>query len=377
MKFTVSSSELLHGLLSVSRVISNKNTLPILDNFLFVLNGNSLEVTASDLEMTLKTTITIDDVKEEGEIAVPAKLLTDSLKEFPDLPLEFSTNDSDKESILNIKWLSGASQIPYFPADDYPVLPTLEESAISVNMPAETLLTGINNTLYATAEEELRPVMNGIFFDMGPESTTMVASDSHKLVCYTRKDVKASDKSSFILPKKPAAILKTILPKTDDPIKIIFDQKNAYFEFDNNILICRLVEGNYPAYRSVIPKNNPNKLIISRLSMLNGVKRVAVCSNQATSHIKLSLSYNQLVISAQDLSFSISAHETLSCQYEGDPMEIGFKSTFLAEILSNLPFEDIRLELSDPTRAGLILAAEQTNSNEDICSLLMPIRIPV
>ena len=377
MKFTVSSSELLHGLLSVSRVISTKNRRPILDNFLFVLNGNTLEVTASDLEMTLKTTITIEDVKEEGEIAVPAKLLTDSLKEFPDLPLTFSTSEGENESTLDIVWISGASKIPYFPANDYPTLQKLDQSATSVLIPSETLLAGINNTLYATAEEELRPVMNGIFFDMNTDSTTMVASDSHKLVCYTRQDVKADEKSSFILPKKPAAILKSILSKSDDTVKIIFDQKNAYFEFDSNILICRLVEGNYPAYRSVIPKNNPNKLIINRVDLLNAVKRVAVCSNQATSHIKLSLSFNNLVISAQDLSFSISAHESLNCQYDGDVMDIGFKSTFLVEILNNLPFEDILFELSDPTRAGLILNADQTNTKEDICSLLMPIRIPV
>lgn len=375
MKFTVSSSELLHGLLSVSRVISTKNTLPILDNFLFVLNGNTLEVTASDLEMTLKTTIKIDDVKEEGEIAVPAKLLTDSLKEFPDLPITFTTNEED--SVLDFSWISGASKIPYFPADDYPTQPKLGDVSISINMPADILLAGINNTLYATAEEELRPVMNGIFFDMGTEATTMVASDSHKLVCYTRNDVKAADKSSFILPKKPAAILKTLLPKVEEEVKITFDQKNAYFDFDGNILICRLVEGNYPAYRSVIPKNNPNKLVINRIEFLNAVKRVAVCSNQATSHIKLSLTYNKLVISAQDLSFSISAHETLTCQYEGEPMDIGFKSTFLAEILGNLPYEEVKVELADPARAGLILAAGETDPNEDICSLLMPIRIPM
>ncbi|MBQ2243897.1 MAG: DNA polymerase III subunit beta [Bacteroidales bacterium] len=374
MKFTVSSSELLHGLLSVSRVISNRNTLPILDNFLFVLSGNSLEVTASDLEMTLKTTIAIEDVQEEGEIAVPAKLLTDSLKEFPDLPLQFSTEAN--EEILNISWMSGASKIPFFPADDYPSLPELGDLAISASFPSDILLTGINNTIYATAEDELRPVMNGIFFDMTPENTTLVATDSHKLVYYTRHDVKVVEKCSFILPKKPAAILRSLLGKSEDLVKVTFDTKNAYFEFDGNILICRLQEGTYPAYRSVIPKNNPNKLVINRVALLNAVKRVAVCSNQSTSHIKLSLSFNKLVISASDTNFSMSAHETLDCTYEGDEMHIGFKSTFLAEILNNLPYEEVSIELSDPTRAGLILAAGETDPEEVICSLLMPIRIP-
>ena len=374
MKFTVSSSELLHGLLSVSRVISNRNTLPILDNFLFVLSGNSLEVTASDLEMTLKTTIAIEDVQEEGEIAVPAKLLTDSLKEFPDLPLQFSTEAN--EEIRNISWMSVASKIPFFPADDYPSLPELGDLAISASFPSDILLTGINNTIYATAEDELRPVMNGIFFDMTPENTTLVATDSHKLVYYTRHDVKVVEKCSFILPKKPAAILRSLLGKSEDLVKVTFDTKNAYFEFDGNILICRLQEGTYPAYRSVIPKNNPNKLVINRVALLNAVKRVAVCSNQSTSHIKLSLSFNKLVISASDTNFSMSAHETLDCTYEGDEMHIGFKSTFLAEILNNLPYEEVSIELSDPTRAGLILAAGETDPEEVICSLLMPIRIP-
>ncbi len=375
MNFTVSSSELLHGLLSVSRVIPTRSTLQILDNFLFVLKGNVLEVTACDLEMTLKTNIKIDDVKEEGEIAVPAKILTDSLKEFPDIPLTFST--SDKDNILEITWASGASKIPFFSSDDYPVASKLEDISISVSMPAELLLSGLNNTIYATADEEIRPVMNGVYFDMSPDSTSLVASDSHKLVCYTRYDIRSAEKSSFILPKKPATILRSILPKVEENVKIIFDGKNAYFEFDGNVLICRLVEGTYPAYKSVIPTNNPNKLIIPRIDLLNAVKRVAVCSNQGTSHVKLSLSFNKLVISAQDLSFSISAHENLSCQYDGDPMDIGFKSSFLIEILNNLPYEEVCLELSDPTRAGLILKAGEKDPDENICSLLMPIRIPV
>jgi DNA polymerase-3 subunit beta len=218
--------------------------------------------------------------------------------------------------------------------------------------------------------------MNGIFFDMTPENTTLVATDSHKLVYYTRNDVRSAEKTSFILPKKPAAILRSLLSKSDDLVKVTFDMKNAHFEFDGNMLICRLQEGTYPAYRSVIPKNNTNKLVINRVSLLNAVKRVAVCSNQSTSHIKLSLSFNKLVISASDTSFSMSAHETLNCVYEGDEMHIGFKATFLAEILNNLPYDEVSIELSDPTRAGLILAAGETDPEEVICSLLMPIRIP-
>jgi DNA polymerase-3 subunit beta len=217
--------------------------------------------------------------------------------------------------------------------------------------------------------------MNGIYFDIDIESATMVASDAHKLVCFTRHDIKSEQKSSFILPKKPSSILKNLLSKVEEDVKILFDQKNAYFEFESFILVCRLVEGNYPAYKSVIPKNNTNRLIINRQDFLNSTRRVSVCSNQASSLVKLKLSFNQLVISAQDLDFSISAHERLTCQYDGDPMEIGFKSTFLIEILSNLSYNDISLELSDPSRAALILPSGSNDPAEEILALIMPMMV--
>ncbi|MDD2595589.1 MAG: DNA polymerase III subunit beta [Bacteroidales bacterium] len=373
MKFAVSSSELLHGLLSVSRVIASKPTLAILENFLFSLKENTLTVTASDGETTLKTNITIDQVLEEGEAAVPAKLLTDSLKEFPDQPLTFSTNA--KDSTMDITWASGASKIPCLEANDFPELPSLNEISENLTIPSETLLDGINNTIYATAEEELRPVMNGIFFDIDVESTTLVASDAHKLICFTFKTASASQKSSFILHKKPASILKSILTKVSDDIIIKFDNKNAYFYFDSNVLVCRLIEGNYPAYKTVIPKNNDNKLIVARMDLLNVAKRIAVCSNQSSSQIKLKLSNNEMVVSAQDLNFSISAYEALPCQYDGMEMEIGFKAPFLIEILNNLPYQNICLELADPSKSALIVSADEDNHDEELYALLMPVMI--
>ena len=369
MKFVVSSSQLLHGLVSVSRVISNKSTLAILENFLFVLEDNTLVVTASDGETTLKTSITIDQVIKNGEAAVPAKLLIDSLKEFPEQPLTFET---DNNSALTITWASGASKIPYFNANDYPVLPELGADAEKITIPAAVLLDGINNTIYATAEEELRPVMNGILFDIEPEALSLVASDAHKLVCYKVADNSPKHKSAFILHKKPAAILKGILAKAEDDIDIMFDNRNAYFTFGTSVLVCRLIEGTYPAYKSVIPKNNPNKMIIGRIDFLNAVRRVAVCSNQASSHIKISLSNGEINISAEDNSFAISAYERLVCQYDGDQMQIGFKAPFLAEILSNLPYENICMELADNCRAALIVSADEKDPNEDLCALLMP-----
>ncbi len=373
MKFIVSSTDLLQGLLSVTRVIASKNSLPILDNFLFVLEGNALTVTASDSETTLKTVISIDEVSEGGEIAVPAKLLTDTLKELPTQPIEFSTEP--EKNIINIAWMSGSAQIPYLSTEDYPQMPQLTEP-VNLTFKGSVLTDAINNTIYATADEELRPVMNGIFFDITPENTTMVASNAHKLVCYTRSDVKGNGSQGFILPKKPANILKNNLAKlADEIVEISFDKKNAYFKFENSLMVCRLVDGTYPAYRSVIPKNNTNVVTITRSELLNASKRVAVCSNQATSQIIFRLSQNKLDISAQDIDFSMSAQETINCEYDGTPMEIGFKSTFLIEILGNLPYDQICIKLADPNRAALIQPAVQSEPDEEICALLMPMRI--
>lgn len=373
MKFTVSSTELLARLLSVSRVISSRNTLPILDNILFVLKDGTLTLTATDLETTLSASMQIDKITEEGEITVPAKLLVDSLKEFSDIPLQFSTVESS--STLEITWQNGDSQLPYTSSDDYPVSPKLSEDITDLVIPSEELLEGVNRTLYATAEEELRPVMNGIFFDIETDSLTLVASDAHKLVCFTRNDIKSAKKSSFILPKKPSSILKNLLTKSKESVTIKFDNKNAHFEFDTFVLICRLVDGNYPAYKSVIPKNNSNKMLINRQDLLNSTKRVAVCSNQASSQIKFNLNGNQLTISAQDLDFSIAAHERLACQYDGVDMEIGFKATFLIEILNNLPYNDISFEMSDPARAALILPSGTVDKREEILALIMPMML--
>ena len=373
MKFSVSSSELLGGLMSVSKVIVPKPTNSILENFLFQLKGNTLTVTASDGETTLRADIPIAQVTEEGSTAVPAKLLTDSLKEFPDQPLSFSVDAGS--SVMDIVWASGASKIPCFDAADFPELPVIGEISESVIIPSAILLDGINNTIYATAEEELRPVMNGIFFDIDPEVTTLVASDAHKLICYSFLGAKLSQKSNFILHKKPASILKSILAKHDEDITIRYDNKNAYFSFGTNILVCRLIEGNYPAYRSVIPKNNNNKLVIGRTDLLGVVKRIAVCSNQISNQIRLKLSLGEVLISAQDLGFSMSAHETLPCQYDGQEMEIGFKAPFLLEILSNLPYQNICMELADPARAALIVSADEARPGQDIRALLMPVMI--
>jgi len=374
MKFVVSSSDLLSHLQAISRVISNKNTLPILDNFLFHMDGSNLEITASDLESTLITRMNLQNASESGSVAIPAKILLDTLKEFADQPLTFDI-DTDSYSIV-INSENGRFSVVGQNASDFPQLPAIKsDRKNSMRVSYDVLLNGINKTLFATADDELRPVMNGIFIELGGDNLTFVASDSHKLVRYKRNDVKPGINASFILPKKPASLLKNILPKESNDITIEFDEKNAIFTLTNYTLVCRLVEGNYPSYNSVIPVGNPNKLRLDRLEFYNSLRRVSVFANQASNLVKLQLTGNQLTISAQDIDFSISAYERIKSTYDGDDMEIGFKSVFLIEILSNLTSGDVIFELSDPSRAGIMVPAEVETDGEDILMLLMPMMI--
>jgi DNA polymerase-3 subunit beta len=374
MKFVVSSTSLLGHLQAVSRVISAKNTLPILDNFLFKLDGKDLEITASDLETTLVTRMDLENAADSGGIAIPARILTDTLKEFPEQPLTFEINLSNLSVVISSE--NGKFTIVGQNAADFPQMPVIKkDKKSSVEVAPDILLNGVSKTLFATADDELRPVMNGILVELSTDDLTFVSSDAHKLVRYKRTDARSEESSSFILPKKPAVVLKNVLPKVENAVLLEFDDKNAFFNLGNYRLVCRLVEGNYPSYNSVIPKNNPNKLTIGRLEFLNSLKRVSVYSNQASNLVKLQLTGNQITVSAQDLDFSISAYERLNCQYEGDEMEIGFKSTFLMEILSNISSGDVVVELSDPTRAGILLPAVPENENEDILMLLMPMMI--
>jgi len=372
MDFNVSSAELLKGLMDVIKAIPNKSGLPILENFLFVLKDGSLEITASDQELTLRTAIQVDGVQEEGSIAVPARHITELLKVLPDQPVRIKTkSDISFECI----WNNGNSTLPYFPAEDYPEISGADESAQKVVFPAQTLVDGINSTIYATAEDEMRPAMNGIFFDIDTESTTFVASDSHKLICYTAADVKAEQKASFILNKKPAAVLKSIIGKDEENVEAVFDAKNVVFTFGSTMMVCRLVVGKYPKYREVIPQNNSNILKIDRMQFLNTVRRVAVCANKASNHIKFNLKSGQLEITAQDLGFSLAAYEKIACEYNGEDLSIGFKSSFLIDILSNMNCESIEMKFSDPRRAALILPAEEESESEKICGIIMPIMV--
>lgn len=371
MKFVASSTELFGRLQVISKVISPKNSLPILDNFLFDLDDNKLSITASDIETTIVTSLMLSHVEDGGKIAIPAKILLDTLKEFPEQPLTF---EIDTENFaINIFTENGKYSIMGQNPEDFPMLPRISGDSKSITSSASLFLQGISKTSFATADDEMRPVMMGIFVDITSNDVTFVASDSHKLVRYRRSDIKEADEGSFILAKKPAALLKTILAKEENNITVTYDDKYALFQLPEYRMVCRLIEGMYPNYASVIPQNNPYKMIIDRLEFYNALRRVSVYANQASNLVKLSLSNNQLIVSAQDLDFSISAYERLNCQYDGDEMEIGFKSTFLGEILSNLSCTNVALELSDPSRAGLVIPVDKEIEGEDVLMLIMPL----
>lgn len=372
MEFNVSSAGLLKGILDVSKAIPAKTALPILENFLFVLKGGQLEITASDQELTLRTVVDVDSTAEEGSIAVPARQMTDLLKALPDQPITVKTAG---EGSFECIWSNGNSSLPYFPASDYPEIKGAGADARSAVVPASVLSEGIGSTIYATADDEMRPAMNGIFFDMDPESTTLVASDSHKLICYTTRAVRTEEKASFILHKKPAGVLRSIIDRNDEDVTISFDSSTVVFTFGGTMMVCRLIVGKFPEYRKVIPQNNANILRIDRAQLLNTVRRVAVCANKASNHIKFDLKSGQIEITAQDLGFALAAYEKLGCDYNGDELGIGFKSSFLIEILGNMSCGTVVMKFADAKRAALIVPAEEEEESEKICGILMPIMV--
>ncbi len=374
MNFVVSSSQLLGHLQLVSKVVGAKNALPILDNLLFRIEGNSLHVTASDLESTISSRLELDSFEGEGSIAIDAKKILEILREFPEQPLNFNI---DTESLrVDINSETGKYSLVGSNAEDFPQIPVIKSDGVNrIELPPDLLYSGISSTIFATGDDELRPVMNGIFIQLTSKGVNFVATDAHKLVRYKRKDVKLENEASFILPKKPAGILKGILPKAFSNVTLEFDSKNAFFSFEDFQLVCRLVEGVYPNYDTVIPKENPNKLIVDRVELYNALKRVSVFANQASNLVALEITGNQLNITAQDLDYANFANDMVNCQYSGDEMQIGFKSNFLLDILNNIATTEVVIELSDPTRAGLILPKDNDNDDEDILMLIMPMMI--
>lgn len=370
MKFIVSSSYLLKQLQVLGSVINSNNTLPILDNFLFELNNNALTVSASDLETTMSVTLEIDS-DSVGSVAVPAKLLLETLKTFPEQPLTFTVEDNNT---IEISSNSGKYALAYASGDEFPKAVTLEDPSVTV-VPAEVLATAVSKTIFAAGNDDLRPVMSGVFFQFSPEGLTFVATDAHKLVKYQRTDVTASQVADFIMPKKPLNILKGILSTSDAEVKIEYNDSNATFSFDNYVLTCRLIDGKYPNYEAVIPKENPNKLLISRGQFQSSVRRVAIFSNKTTHQIRLKIAGAELNISAEDIDYSNKAEERLTCDYQGDDMQIGFNSRFLTEMLSNLQSDEIMLEMSLPNRAGILTPVDGLDEGETVTMLVMPVML--
>jgi len=369
MRFNVSSSKLFSQLQAVSRVINSKNALPILDDVLFELSGNELKLTASDGETTIRTSVEVENVEGAGKVASAAKLLLETLKEFSEQPLSFTIDENN--FAVSMVSQNGTYSFVGVNGNEYPEMPGAEAEAQTIAMPAKVLQGAIEKTIFCTADDELRPVMNGIFFDIAADKVTMVATDAHRLVRYINMGVAAGIAANFILPKKPANLLKNLLAKEEEDVKVVFGQKNARFEFGNTIVVCRQIEGRFPNYNAVIPQANQNIVTADRQTLINACKRVAVFANNGTAQLRLAISENQIKISAQDIDFSTSAEETISCSYNGTPMAIGFKAPFLIDLLSSIASDDVLLKLSDPARAGLILPAEN-EENEDVLMLLMP-----
>jgi len=372
MKFIVSSSALLKHLQSIAGVLNSSNTLPILDNFLFGIKKKNLNISASDLETTITTSVELDKADKDGTIAIPAKLLLDTLKTFAEQPLHFTVDD--KTFGIEIASDNGKYKLSGQNGDEFPKIPTVD-SAASLDINSSIIFNAIDKTLFAAGNDELRPVMSGVLFQLTSSGLTFVATDAHKLVRYTRKDAKTKKSADLILPKKPLNLLKSLLTNSDEKIKFEYNDANAFFKFANVELVCRLIDGKYPNYDAVIPKENPNQLSIDRVAFLNSIKRISIFSNKTTHQVRLKIAGSELNLSAEDLDFANEATERLTCSYTGDDIEIGFNSRFLVEMLNNLQTDNVILEMSAPNRAGILLPGESDNKDEDLLMLVMPVML--
>lgn len=369
MKFTLSSGALNSRLQSLAKVINSKNSLPILDSFLFEVANNSLKITASDSENIMQTTIALDQCEGDGVFAVPSRTILDAVKELSEQPLTF---DIDVNALtIKILYQNGIYNFTAQNADEYPRTTAVPDGATLLTIDSSTLADNISRSLFATAQDELRPVMNGIYFDLSADCLAIVASDGHKLVRNQNFSINSDTPASFILPKKPATLLKNTLSKDGGDVIIKFDDRTAEINFSDTVLTCRLIEGKYPNYNSVIPQNNPNKMVIDRKALISALRRVLPFSSESSQLVRLSLTTGKLELSAEDIDFATSAKEQIVCDYTGNAMSIGFKGGSLQEIINNIDSNEIEMQLADPSRAGIVVPAEQPE-NENVLMLLMP-----
>lgn len=368
MRFTVSSSLLSNRLNTLSKVINSKNSMPILDCFLFTIEDGQLTIIASDSENTMSCQILLDESDSNGKFCIASRTMLEALKELAEQPITIDVNMDNLQT--KIVYMNGIYNIVSLPADEYPC-PMDMEGGTNIVMQSKMLAENISRSLFATASDELRPVMNGLFFDLQPESLSVVASDGHKLVRTINYNIGSEMPASFILPKKPSTLLKNVLQKDDSEVIIKFNDRNAKISFADGTLTCRLIEGKYPNYNSVIPQNNSNHLTIDRRVMLGALKRVLPFASESSLLVRLHIENGRIEISSEDIDFSKGAREESICEYDGMPMNIGFKGTTLTEVLNNLDSEDVVLQLADPARAGLIIPAQQPE-NQDVLMLMMP-----
>ncbi|GAB3817446.1 DNA polymerase III subunit beta [Pontibacter rugosus] len=370
MKFIVSSSALLKQLSSINGVVTNNPVVPILENFLFEINNSTLTITASDLETSMITELPVE-AKENGRIAAPARILLETLKNLPDQPVTFTIDE--ETYTIEISSANGRYKLSGENATDFPRVPSVQ-GGNAIEIPSNVLARAINKTIFAVSTDELRPAMTGIFVQLHAESVTFVATDGHRLLRYRRSDIGTGQEASIIVPRKAFTLLKSTLPSEATVVRMEFNQSNAFFSFDNIRMICRLIDERYPDYENVIPVQNPNKLVIERSDLQSSVKRISIYSNKTTHQIRLKLSGSELQVSAEDLDFSNEANERLSCQYEGEDMEIGFNAKFLMEMLNNIDSNEITFELSTPNRAGLLMPIVNEEA-EDVLMLVMPVML--
>jgi DNA polymerase III subunit beta len=370
MKFIVNSSYLLKQLSNINGVITTNPVVPILENFLFEIDKSKLTVTASDLQTSMITELAVES-KEKGNIAVPARILLDTLKNLPDQPVTFSIDESTYS--IEISSDNGRYKLAGENATDFPKVPSVSQDFSAV-LSSEVFSRAINNTIFATSNDELRPAMTGVYINLGDKNTAFVATDGHRLVRYRRTDVKSDNGNAIIIPRKALNLLKTTLPTENTDVSIDFNMSNAFFKFANIRMICRLIDERFPDYENVIPATNNIKMSINRQEFLSSLKRISIYANKTTHQVRLKITGSELQVSAEDLDFSNEANERLSCEHEGEDIEIGFNARFLVEMLTNLDSDQIRISMSAPNKAGVIHPVEK-DKNEDILMLVMPVML--
>lgn len=370
MKFIVSSSYLLKQLSAINGVITTNPVVPILENFLFEISDGNLTVTASDLQTSMITELQVE-AKEDGSIAIPAKILLETLRNLPEQPVTFSIDNNTYSIEINSD--NGRYKLAGENATDFPKIPTVSDG-YSVNISSAVLATAINNTIFATSNDELRPAMTGVYVKLDETNTTFVATDSHRLIRYRRVDVVSDMGHSMIIPRKALTLLKSTLPSEMTNVNVEFNASNAFFSFNQVKMICRLIDERFPDYENVIPLDNENNVLVKKDELLSSLKRIAIYANKTTHQVRLKITGSELMISAEDLDFSNEANERLSCEHDGEDLEIGFNAKFLVEMLGNIDSSEITIKLSAPNKAGIIVPKDK-DDEEDILMLVMPVML--